>query len=73
MINLGKALPFIGAGISAIMNTFSTDKIGHKLVTELEEEFENNRQRKVDILRGKVLGIYNIIDQIRYLIQIHGN
>ena len=50
------------------MNTFSTDKIGHKLVTELEEEFENNRQRKVDILRGKVLGIYNIIEQLRNLI-----
>ena len=55
------------------MNTFSTAKIGHKLVTKFDEEFENNRQRKVDILRGKVLGIYNIIDQLRYLIQIHGN
>jgi len=71
LINLGKAVPFIGAGISAIMNTFSTAKIGHKLVTKLDEEFENNRQRKVDILRGKVLGIYNIIDQLKYLISIH--
>ena len=73
LINLGKAVPFIGAGISAIMNTFSTAKIGHKLVTKLDEEFENNRQRKVDILRGKVLGIYNIIEQLRYLIQIHND
>ena len=73
LINLGKAVPFIGAGISAIMNTFSTAKIGHKLVTKLDEEFENNRQRKVDILRGKVLGIYNIIEQIKYLIKIHSN
>ena len=73
LINLGKAVPFVGAGISAIMNTFSTAKIGHKLVTKLDEEFENNRQRKVDILRGKVLGIYNIIEQIQYLIKIHSN
>ena len=65
LINLGKAVPFIGAGISAIMNIFSTAKIGYKLVTNLDEEFENNKQRKVDILRGKVLGIYNIIDQLR--------
>ena len=73
LTNLGKAVPFIGTGISAIINTFSTAKIGHKLVTKLDEEFENNRQRKVDFLRGKVLGIYNIIDQLRYLIQIYGN
>ena len=73
LINLGRAVPFIGAGISAIMNTFSTAKIGHKLVAKLDEEFENNRQRKVDILRGKVLGIYNIIEQIKYLIKIHSN
>ena len=70
LVNLGKAVPFIGAGISAFMNTFSTAKIGHKLVTKLDKEFENNRQRKVDILRGRVLGIYNIIEQLRSLIQI---
>ena len=69
LINLGKAVPFIGAGLSAIMNTVSTAKIGHKLVTKLDEEFEKNKQRKVDILKGKVLGIYNIIEQLENLIK----
>ena len=45
--------------------------MGHKLVTKLDEEFENNRQRQVDVIKGKILGIYNIIDQLKYLIGIH--
>ena len=73
MINLGKAVPFIGAAINAITNIISTAKMGHKLVTKLDEEFENNQQRKVDILKGKILGIYNIIEQLEHLIEIHGN
>ena len=63
LVNLGKAVPFIGAGISAIMNTYSTAKIGTKLVNKLDKEFDNNRQRKVDIIKGKVYGLYNIIEQ----------
>ena len=73
LINLGKAVPFIGAAINAITNIISTAKMGHKLVTKLDEEFENNQQRKVDILKGKILGIYNIIEQLEHLIEIHGN
>ena len=72
-VNLGKAIPFIGVGINAFINTFATAKIGHKLVTKLDEEFEYNKQRKVDIIKGKVLGIYNIIDQLKYLIQLNNN
>ena len=68
LVNLGKAVPIIGAGISGIMNTFSTAKIGIKLVNKLDEEFDNNRQRKVDIIKGKVYGLYNIIDQLKIML-----
>ena len=65
LINLGKAVPFIGAGISAIMNTFSTAKIGHKLVKKLDEEFENNKERHVEMLKGKIYGLLNVIEQLK--------
>ena len=68
LVNLGKAVPIIGAGISGIMNTFSTAKIGIKLINKLDEEFDNNRQRKVDIIKGKVYGLYNIIDQLKIML-----
>ena len=72
-VNLGKAVPLIGAAISAIVNTASTAVMGHKLVTKLDEEFENNRQRQVDVIKGKILGIYNIIDQLKFLIENNKN
>ena len=64
LINLGKAVPFIGAGISAIMNTFSTAKVGARLVDYLDKEFENNQQKQVNLLKGKVKGLYNILEQL---------
>ena len=61
-------MPFIGAAISGVMNTISTAKIGNRLVKKFDEDFENNKQRKVDALKGRIMGIYNIIDQLKYLI-----
>lgn len=65
LINLGKAIPFIGAGISAFMNTFSTGKIGYKLVKKLDEEFENNQERQVNMLKGKCYCLLNVIEQMK--------
>ena len=65
LINLGKAVPFIGAGISAFMNTFSTGKIGYKLVKKLDEEFENNQERQVNMLKGKCYCLLNVIEQMK--------
>ena len=65
LVNLGKYIPFIGAGISAFMNTFSTAKIGIKLVSKLDEEFDNNNQKKVNVVKGKIYALFNIINQLR--------
>ena len=62
-------MPFIGAAISGVMNTYATASIGNKLVKKFDEEFETNKQRKVDVLKGRIMGIYNIIDQIKDLIE----
>ena len=67
-IYLGKSIPFIGAGISAFMNTFSCAKLGYKLVNYCDDDFENNKERKVRMLRGRVLALENIIEQIRIII-----
>ena len=67
--NFLEFLPFV----STFVNTYSTAIIGQKLVTKLDEEFENSKQRMVDILKGKVLGMDNIIDQLNNLIKINKN
>ena len=66
-IFLGKAIPFIGAGISCAMNTFSTSKLGYKLVNFCVNDFENNQMRKVNMLKGRVLALENVIQQIRMI------
>lgn len=65
LVNLGKYIPFIGAGISAVINTFSTGKIAYKLINKFDKEFELNQQRQVDIIKGKVYAFFNIIEQLR--------
>ena len=65
LVNLGKYIPFIGAGISAVINTFSTGKIAYKLINKFDKEFELNQQRQVDIIKGKVYALFNIIEQLR--------
>jgi hypothetical protein len=64
LINLGKAVPFIGAGISAFMNTFSTAKLGKKLIDKFNGEFYYNKQRQVNLLRGRIRALLNIIEQM---------
>ena len=64
-IYLGKAIPFIGAGISCLINTISTGKLGYRLVNYCDNDFENNQIRKVNMLKGRVLALENIIQQMR--------
>ena len=66
-IYLGKAVPFIGAGISCVMNTFSTAKLGYKLTNFCVNDFKNNKMRKVNMLKGRVLALENVIQQIRMI------
>ena len=66
-IYLGKAVPFIGVGISCLMNTFSTIKLGYKLVNYCDNDFDNNKIRKVNLLKGRVLALENIIQQMRVI------
>ena len=73
LINLGKAVPFIGAGISAIMNTYQTAKLGAKLVEKFNGEFYYNKQRQVNLLRGRVKSLLNIIEQMNLIIQDEAN
>ncbi len=73
LINLGKAVPFIGAALSAAMNTYSTAALGKRLVNKLDEEFENNQQRLVDLIKGRIYGLFNIIEQMKANIQDEKN
>ena len=73
LINLGKAVPFIGAALSAVMNTYSTAAIGKRLVDKLDEEFEKNQQRQVDLIKGRIYGLYNIIEQMKAIINDEKN
>ena len=49
------------------MNMYSTVKIGIKLITKFDIEFEVNKQRKVDILKGRLSSLLNICCQINQL------
>ena len=49
------------------MNTFSTGKLGYKLVNFCVNDFENNKMRKVNMLKGRVLALENVIQQIRMI------
>ena len=73
LINLGKAVPFIGAGISAFMNTFSTAKLGKKLIDKFNGEFYYNKQRQVNLLRGRIRALVNIIEQMVLIMQDEQN
>ena len=69
LINLGKAVPFIGAVLSAAMNTYSTAKLGKRLVDKFDEEFDDNQQRQVDLIKGIIYGIENVIEQMKLIIK----
>ena len=69
LVNLGKAVPFIGAALSAVMNTYSTAALGKRLVDKFDEDFDNNKQRQVDLIKGIIYGLYNIIEQMNDIIK----
>jgi len=69
LVNLGKAVPFIGAALSAVMNTYSTLALGKRLVDKFDEDFDNNKQRQVDLIKGIIYGLYNIIEQMNDIIK----
>ena len=69
LINLGKAVPFIGAALSAAMNTYSTAVLGKRLIDKFDEEFDNNKQRQVDLIKGIIYGIENVIEQMKLIIK----
>ena len=73
LINLGKAVPFIGAVLSAALNTYSTAILGKRMVDKFDEEFDNNQQRQVDLIKGIIYGLYNIIEQIQLIIEDEKN
>ena len=73
LINLGKAVPFIGAGISAVMNTYQTANLGAKLIDKFNGEFYYNKQRQVNLLRGRINSLLNIIEQMNLIIQDEAN
>ena len=73
LINLGKAVPFIGAVLSAALNTYSTAILGKRMVDKFDEEFDNNQQRQVDLIKGIIYGLYNIIEQIHLIIEDEKN
>ena len=73
LINLGKAVPFIGAVLSAALNTYSTAILGKRMVDKFDEEFDNNQQRQVDLIKGIIYGLYNIIEKIHLIIEDEKN
>ena len=45
MVNLGKAIPFIGAGISGIINTISTSKLGYNIFIHFDNKLKSPENR----------------------------
>ena len=72
LVNLGKAIPFIGAGISGIINTFSTSKLGYKVISYFDNKL-NSPENRVILIRGKILALQNIISQVEKIIQQNEN
>jgi len=43
------------------------------MVDKFDEEFDNNQQRQVDLIKGIIYGLYNIIEQIHLIIEDEKN
>ena len=72
LVNLGKAIPFIGAGISGIINTASTSLLGNRIITYCDSELKKPENR-VKLIKGKILALKNIIYQIEKIIEENKN
>lgn len=67
-VYLGKAVPFIGVGINGIMNVYSIIKTGKNLIKYLDNEMIDP-ERRIEMIKGRVLTLDNICAQIDKIIE----
>jgi len=67
-VYLGKAVPFIGVGINGIMNVYSIIKTGKNLIKYLDNEMIDP-ERRIEMIKGRVLTLDNICSQIDKIIE----
>lgn len=67
-VYFGKAVPFIGVGINGIINLYSTIKIGKNLINYLDNEM-TDPERRIEMIKGRVLTLENICAQIDKIIE----
>ena len=72
LVNLGKAIPFIGACLSGIINTISTSKLGYNIINHFDNRLKSPENRVI-LIKGKILGLQNIIHQVEKIIQQNEN
>ena len=72
LTNLGKAVPFIGAAISGVINTYSTALTGHRMIQYLEKMYEYDEKR-VQLIKARILVVKNIIEQVDKIIEEQEN
>ena len=72
LTNLGKAVPFIGAGISGIINTYNTAATGHRMIQHLEKMYEYDEKR-VQLIKARIMVVKNIIKQVDKIIEEQEN
>ena len=72
LVNLGKAIPFIGAGLSGIINTISTYNLGNRVITYFNNKL-NSPKSRVILIKGKILALQNIISQVEAIIKQNEN
>ena len=72
LVNLGKAIPFIGAGLNGIINTISTYNLGNRVITYFNNKL-NSPKSRVILIKGKILALQNIISQVEAIIKQNEN
>jgi hypothetical protein len=55
------------------MKIFSTAKLGKKLIDKFNGEFYYNKQRQVNLLRGRIRALHNIMEQMLLIMQDEQN
>lgn len=43
------------------------------MIDKFNEEFNSNQQRKVDLLKGRIYGLKNIIEQMNFIMKDEEN
>ena len=67
LVYLGKALPFIGAGVVGIINA-----IGYNIISYFDNIL-NNHENRVILIKGKIFASQNIMFQVEKIIQQNKN